>query len=212
MDNNNEMEGFKEQIANNMEYDFEDEDFPRHRASHGFNLQRKTLIFGGIGVLLLIILIALFFGNGDELSKEDLTFFKTRLDMLEKRLAQFEGMELKIASLEKKEQELKQSLAEADRSRRLLTEKHTALTQRLDTLQEGKALVPAKTKAPVATQKKTPSLAKKQFYTVRSGDTLYRVANKHGISVNELCRLNNIDRNKIIQPGQKLLVSTASQK
>ena len=212
MDDNNEMEGFEEQIANSMRYSLEDEDVPRNRAFLGFTSQRKTLILGGIGVLLLIVLIALFFGGGDEVSKKDLTFFKARLDLLEKRLAQFEGVELKVASLEKKEKELKQSIAEADKSQRLLTEKYTALTQRLERLQKGKILVPAKSKGPIATKKKPPTLGKNRFHEVRSGDTLYRIANKYGISVKELCRLNNIGQNAIIQPGQKLVVSPGSQK
>jgi LysM repeat protein len=208
MDNNHEMEDFKEEIANSMKYDFEDEDLPHRGASRGSGLQRKTLILGGVGVFVLIILMVLFFGNGDELSKNDLTFFKTRLDMLEKRLAQFEGAALKIATLEKDEQELKRSLAEADRSRRSLEEKYTALTQRLDTLQKEKAVVSAKPKKPATTQKKRPPSDKKRFHTVRSGDTLYRIANKYGLSMNKLCSLNNIRKSTIIKPGQKLVVST----
>jgi LysM repeat protein len=214
MDNNidNEMEGFKEQITDNMRYSLDDEDVSRHRAFLDFASQRKTLILGGIGVLLLIVLIALFFGGSDTLSKKDLASFKARLDQLEDRLTRFEGVEIRVASLEKKEKELEQSLAEADRSKRLLTQQYTTLNQRLDSLQKTKTLVPAKSKAPIAPKKKPPTLGKKRFHEVRPGDTLYRIANKYGISIEELCRLNNISQNKIIQPGQKLVVSPGSQK
>jgi len=214
MDNNidNEMEGFEEQIANNMRYNLEEEDVPRHKAFLDFTSQRKTLILGGIGVLLLIVLIALFFGGGDTLSKKDLASFKARLDQLEDRLTRFEGVELRVSSLEKKEKELEQSMAEADRSKKLLTQQYATLNQRLDSLQKEKQLVPAKSKALIAPQKKPTTLGKKRFHEVRSGDTLYRIANKYGISVKELCRLNNIGQNKIIQPGQKLVVSPGSQK
>jgi LysM repeat protein len=211
-DIDNEMEGFEEQIANNMKYNLEDEDVPRHKAFLDFTSQQKPLILGGIGVLLMIVLIALFFGGGDTLSKKDLTSFKARLDLLEKRLTRFDGVELRVASLEKKEKELEQSMAEADRSKRLLTQQYTTLNQRLDSLQKEKPLVPANSKALIAPQKKPPTLGKKRFHEVRSGDTLYGIANKYGISVKELCRLNNISQNKIIQPGQKLVVSQGSQK
>jgi len=214
MDNNidDKMEGFEEQIANNMRYSLEDEDVPRRRSFLDFTSQRKTLILGGIGVLLLIVLIALFFGGGDTLSKKDLASFKAKLEQLEDRLARFEGVEIRVASLEKKEKELEQSMAEAERSKKLLTQQYTTLNQRLDSLQKVKTLVPAKSKALVAPQKKPTTLGKKRFHEVRSGDTLYRIANKYGISVEELCRLNNISQNKIIQPGQKLVVSPGSQK
>ena len=214
MDNDidNEMEGFEEQITNNMRYSLEDEDVPRRRSFLDFTSQQKPLILGGIGVLLLIVLIALFFGGGDTLSKKDLASFKARLDQLEDRLTRFEGVEIRVASLEKKEKELEQSMAEADTSKRLLTQQYTALNQRLDSLQKAKTPVSVKRKALIAPQKKPTTLGKKRFHEVRSGDTLYRIANKYGMSVEELCRLNNIGQNKIIQPGQKLVVSSGSQK
>lgn len=43
-------------------------------------------------------------------------------------------------------------------------------------------------------------------YTVRKGDTLFKIARSHGMSVNELCRLNGISENKILREGQKLKV------
>lgn len=43
-------------------------------------------------------------------------------------------------------------------------------------------------------------------YTVRKGDTLFKIASRHGMSVNELCRLNGISENKILREGQKLKV------
>ena len=209
MDNDidNKMEGFEEQITNDMRYSLEDEDVPRRKSFLDFTSQRKTLILGGIGVLLLIVLIALFFGGGDTLSKKDLASFKARFDQLEDRITRFEGVELRVASLEKKEQELEQSMAEADRSKTLLTQQYTTLNQRLESLQKAKKVVPAKSKALAVSQKKPSTLGKKRFHEVRSGDTLYRIANKYGISVKELCRLNNIGQNTIIQPGQKLVVS-----
>ena len=45
-----------------------------------------------------------------------------------------------------------------------------------------------------------------QMYTVKQGDTLYRIARQHGMTVDDLKRLNNLDSNNI-QPGQELLVS-----
>jgi membrane-bound lytic murein transglycosylase D len=43
-------------------------------------------------------------------------------------------------------------------------------------------------------------------YVVRSGDSLARIAREHGVSVNELTRLNNIRRNSVIRPGQELVI------
>lgn len=43
-------------------------------------------------------------------------------------------------------------------------------------------------------------------YTVRSGDTLYRIAKAHGTTVKRLCQLNGISENSKLRVGQKLKV------
>jgi LysM repeat protein len=45
---------------------------------------------------------------------------------------------------------------------------------------------------------------------VRSGDSPYGIAQKYGISVAELRRLNNLSTKQLIYPGQKLLISKDS--
>lgn len=46
-----------------------------------------------------------------------------------------------------------------------------------------------------------------RYYKVRSGDSLGKIARKTGVSINTLCRLNNISKNKILRPGQVLRCS-----
>ena len=45
-----------------------------------------------------------------------------------------------------------------------------------------------------------------KYYEVRSGDTLYEIAKKHGTTVEALVKLNQIKDKKQIYPGQKLLL------
>jgi LysM repeat protein len=44
-------------------------------------------------------------------------------------------------------------------------------------------------------------------HTVRSGDTLWRIASLYRTTVDDLCRLNRISRETVLQPGDKLAVS-----
>lgn len=44
-----------------------------------------------------------------------------------------------------------------------------------------------------------------EYYTVKKGDTLYSIANKYGLSVNELKDYNNLNNNSL-SIGQKLIV------
>jgi lipid-binding SYLF domain-containing protein len=71
-------------------------------------------------------------------------------------------------------------------------------------------LIKAVTQAVPATQKEPVSHTKERYYEVHQGDTLYRIAKQHGISVDELCRLNTITKNDPIHPGQKLLVASSN--
>ena len=46
------------------------------------------------------------------------------------------------------------------------------------------------------------------YYTVVKGDTLYKIANQFGLSVDELKRLNNLSSNTL-SIGQRLLIKTS---
>ena len=44
------------------------------------------------------------------------------------------------------------------------------------------------------------------YYTIKSGDTLSRIASRNNTTVSELCRLNGISRNAIIRAGRQLRI------
>jgi len=46
----------------------------------------------------------------------------------------------------------------------------------------------------------------KTYYTVRSGDTLSSIAQKHGISINTLQKRNNLNSRSKIYPGERLII------
>jgi len=204
----NEMKEFGEEIAEDLRDTRKDEAIRRHGASVAFKPQRKILILGGVGiVLLLIIVIALFSGCGNELSTEDLTSIQVRLDLLEKRLTRLEGMEDKIAFLIKQQKDLLVYVAEIDKSGKYLAQRLDKLTQNVDRVGKTMASVPVKSEAPLTIQRMPPPLATGRYHEVRSGDVLYQIAQQYGTSVDELCRLNNMSPNQVIYPGQKLLVA-----
>jgi len=46
-----------------------------------------------------------------------------------------------------------------------------------------------------------------RYHKVRSGDTLSKIANQRGVSIDTLCKLNRITRKTILRPGQVLRCS-----
>lgn len=77
-----------------------------------------------------------------------------------------------------------------------------------DTLSIGKKLV-VWTNAAVSSPRTSPTQAlgnttRKLRYTVRNGDSLYLIARKFRVGIDQIARWNKIDKNKLLQPGQKL--------
>jgi membrane-bound lytic murein transglycosylase D len=73
-----------------------------------------------------------------------------------------------------------------------------------DTLSIGQKLVIWTNRVTATTAKTSAATTRKLNYTVRNGDSLYLIANRFRISVTDLERWNNIDKNNILRPGQKL--------
>ena len=50
----------------------------------------------------------------------------------------------------------------------------------------------------------TGNTTRKLRYTVRKGDSLYLIARRFRVGIDQIARWNGIDKNKILRPGQKL--------
>lgn len=74
-----------------------------------------------------------------------------------------------------------------------------------DTLSVGQKLVVWTSQAaPQSRTGEAGKLTRKLRYTVRNGDSLYLIASRFRVTVNQLVRWNNIDKDKILRPGQRL--------
>jgi murein DD-endopeptidase MepM/ murein hydrolase activator NlpD len=59
-----------------------------------------------------------------------------------------------------------------------------------------------KIEAPIRTSAEEPV-----YHVIKSGDTLYELSKKYGVSIEKICELNNITRNTIMKIGQKIRCS-----
>jgi len=198
----------KEAIDERMGYSPHDERTMHRKPFLDLMLQRRTLILVGAGILVFIILIALLSGGSSDLSKKDLAGISVRLDLLEKRLTRLEEVELRIATLQKQGTMLEQSMGATDRSIRSLTQRVDSLTQRLEVRVEETTSAVNETEAPADIKRKVVSPDKRRVHEVRRGENLYRISLKYGLTVEELCKLNDIKPNQAVYPGQKLLVTS----
>jgi len=65
--------------------------------------------------------------------------------------------------------------------------------------------------AETRTSARTKPAARRTKHTVRKGETLFRIANRYGVTVDALRRANRIGRSHVIRPGQKLAVPTSTR-
>ena len=64
----------------------------------------------------------------------------------------------------------------------------------------------ARTPARSPASRSSQTSAEKQYHTIRSGDTLSKIAAKYHTSVNALCKLNGIKQNTVLKIGKKIRV------
>ena len=207
------MEDFRKEIADAQGYrqsneGKKDKYTARTKGSSNPLANRKNLIYGGIGIIVLIILIALFSGSGDKSFQDDLLFIQAKFEQIETRLKNIEGLGSKVAHLEKQQKELQQSIQKTVLSGKDIKEQIESLSKTIEAMEKGvisKAAVKAEDAGDM--QKQSSSGENKRFHEVSAGETLYGISKKYGITLDELCRFNNIPKNQAIQPGQKLLIA-----
>ena len=142
------------------------------------------------GILVVVIFAGGLFGCSDGKVSRDVSSIKSRLEKIEDRLASIEKSAKRVGLLEAEFQKLQQSMERWER----------AITARLAPV--SKKRTGSRTKA--ATRKKKGS--KQKYYVVEKGDSLFRVAQKHQMTLDQLCQLNKITMKTVVHPGDKLLV------
>jgi LysM repeat protein len=176
---NVEMEG----IADDLGYPQRDSNFRRTKTSTDYRRLRRILLFWAAGILLSVVLVVLLFKGNDEMVMLELNGIKESMGQLEKRLAELERVNRRVDRLEGQIKGLRNSLANL------------------------KKLAARATKVPPVAKAKSSPSTKKRFHKVRPGETLYGIAIKYGITVDQLRKYNSMGKKKNIRPGQKLWIT-----
>jgi hypothetical protein len=174
------MEG----IADDLNYSRKYGGYRRTRESYDLKRLRKTLILWGLVILLLALVMVLFFRGDKKEVLGELATIKDRVVQLEKRLPELEEASERVARLEGRVSGLKKSILRL------------------------KKLVASKSRERGVVKKRSVLPAKGRFHQVLPGDTLYGIAGKYGLSVDQLRRYNNLGKNQGIRPGQKLRIES----
>ena len=100
------------------------------------------------------------------------------------------------------------SATEVERLRALCAEQEMQIRQ-LELKISRLTDTPPPSRSTVSVPSEARSISKETTYTVKSGDSLERIARKQGVSAPSLAKLNGLKADSIIHPGQKLKVPAA---
>jgi len=176
----------------------------KRKGFSGFNFEFRSLIVAGVGIFVLIIVFSLLFKSCGGNSAQDITALKARLDQVETKLNQTAVTEQEITQLKEQVNTLQQSAAALEESKKFLEGEMNKLAQGMSQVTRERAA-----RAEATPAKESAVQGKKRYYVIRSGDTLYGIARKFGISVADLCRLNDLSPAQTLHPGQKLVVNAS---
>jgi LysM repeat protein len=181
----------------------------KRKGLFGSNFEPRSLIVAGVGIFVLIIVLSVLFRSCGGTSSQDMAALKARLDQIETKLPQMAATEQEITKLKEQMSAIQQSVAIVEGSKKSLEDEMNRLVQEMGQVAKEKAASPARAEAAPSASKKSAVQGKRRSYVVRSGDTLYGIAQKFSMSVADLCRLNNITPAQTLHLGQKLLVASS---
>jgi len=168
------------------------------------------VVAGGVCAVLLVGLLFGLFRGEPPMTPQDLAPLTTRLDQLENKLRKFEDAEERIAYLEKELNGIRKAMDKAAEAQKAAAREASAAAEKIKA-SEAKPVVEAKPapKSPSASEK--PEIDKKaRYHKVAAGDTLYRISQRYGVTVQQLCQWNKITPDHKIVLGQSLLVSSGT--
>ncbi|HAO22180.1 MAG: hypothetical protein BWK80_15115 [Desulfobacteraceae bacterium IS3] len=179
---------------------------------------KNPFVWGAAGVLVLICLAVVIFPKKNSRAEN-------RLEKLESRLSDVEEIRLKTGRIEEHNtniEELKSRLAKVETDINMLIE-------RLEKRSEIKPAKPSSAK-PAETSHRKPEPARQtakkveskpvkaqsdkapkktgtpKYHKVRSGETMYQIASRYGLSVKDLQKLNHLGNNPKLSTNQQLIV------
>ncbi len=161
----------------------------------------------GIGLLILLILLLLLF------ARKEMARFENKINALEQRVKsieekdqQLDAIRYGVAKMGELAQSVEQLKARVDRSEKTLTSRMDQISKTSEKLKQ-QVLEAGMPKAKSSKTKTiSRSTAKNRYHIVKSGETLYTIARRYGVTVKELQRINNLKGGGFIHPGQRLKI------
>jgi anti-sigma B factor antagonist len=156
---------------------------------------KAPYVLAGAGIVIVVILVFLFLKPAKRVAGPE-SDTEPRLELLERRVARLESQIAGPSPAEEKVESLSRGVSER---LSLIENDLSRLKEDMESLKKksASAALPEKAQAPPG-----PSA----YHVVSRGETLYRIALRYNMTVDELRSLNNLKPDQALLMGQRLLV------
>jgi LysM repeat protein len=162
----------------------------------------------GIGFFILLIFLLLLF------ARNKMARFDNRLNALEDRVKSVEengqkldAMRYGMAQIGDQSQSVEQLKTRLDRSEKTLTARMDQISKEFGNLKRQVLEAGIRKTKSSKTAKIFKRTLKNRYHIVKSGETLYTIGRRYGVTVRELQKINTLTGGNVIHPGQKLKIS-----
>lgn len=168
-------------------------------------------VIGGLGLVILIVVITRLLATPQNTVDPDyVRSLETKISELESQLLKRAALDQTLKRFDRQESELNLVEKKLSRFESTVTTQIDQIIKEIGVLRQNIKRRPA-TSAPKPTKtakkqriESPTSKSTTKIHVVQSGDTLYGLSRRYGLTVNQLRSYNNLAANAAIYPGQKL--------
>lgn len=180
----------------------------------GGRLGLMPLVFVLLGLAVIAsvsaLLIILLSSDGDDVNHQQLKAMEEKVRRLEDRLDKFEAIDEKVTRIWEQAKSFEKFKDRFDRTEASMSLRMDHLTMGLEALQKQVSKPRSAASKPGAenaeAQKPAVAADKMVYHTVAAGDTYYSISKRYNLELNQLLSMNHLEKDSILQPGQKLIV------
>lgn len=170
------------------------------------------LLLLAIVALVAALLMLVWGSNGDVATRQAVNTLEDKVRQLEERLDKYEAIDEKVTRIWEQAKSFEKFKDRFDRSEASTSLRMDHLTVSLEALQKEMGSVrQAPPAAQVQSETSGPASAKVRYHAVAPSETLYSISKKYDITVEQLLKLNQMQKNDLLKVGQKLIVGSTTE-
>ena len=172
---------------------------------------RLTLAFVGVGLVVVAMIFVWFLEKPRSSSAaKRINMLESKIEQLEKTIAKINAIDEKLTTLENQSQKFMFAVDRLDRFETTISLRMEQVDKKLAAWQ--KVTEASGSRPDVAPQSPVVSRndATATYHTVSTGDTLYSISRRYGLTVEELRKSNQLPEGATIYEGQKLIIVSES--